>query len=229
MGIVYREDDDLEFLQYCSEEDIHQLARYLIYDGDGQKRSTSEILNDEKFKSLDGQPDKWRASWKLVAGELQHFGGDSVVNFFRGNGVLYKEIVCDVCDNLMIGFDKKSSTYDIESLLIEKISEVFWNKMSEGEKKKFFDFIGISYGFLGVPLSFIIGMSLIDSRKIGFFKLSSWLAQSTLLAFSRTAHFGFIGLAVVPLISGAAYQVTTPSAIQIAYMRRKYEQEDRFK
>ncbi len=44
---------------------------------------------------------------------------------------------------------------------------------------------------------------------------------------------GPIGLAIttiltVPAISGAAYRVTIPSVIQIAYMRRAYEEQDRF-
>jgi uncharacterized protein YaaW (UPF0174 family) len=32
----------------------------------------------------------------------------------------------------------------------------------------------------------------------------------------------------IPMFSGAAYRVTIPAVIQIAYMRRKYEKEDRF-
>lgn len=75
MGIAYRPDDDLAFLQYCSEEDIRQLAQFIIHDKDGKERIASQIKSDPAFKSRNGQPDQWRKSWQLVAGELQHFGG----------------------------------------------------------------------------------------------------------------------------------------------------------
>ena len=47
MGIEYRDDDDLAFLQYCTEEDIRLLGEYLIYDKDHKERIASEILNNE--------------------------------------------------------------------------------------------------------------------------------------------------------------------------------------
>lgn len=248
MGISYREDDDLAFLQYCTEEDIRLLGEYLIYDKDHEERIASEILSNESFKQLDGRPDKWRKSWKLIAGELQHFGGDSVVNLFRGKGVLYKEILSDVCDKLSVKYRKNSSAYDIENLLIEKLTELSWEKMSAKEKETVLDSMNIPGGLSGSPLAFIVAS--IKAGGIGSFQWSSWLAQSASLAFGHAALSGlslgaaatFVGsrgiaafagpiaaIAVtVPLISGAAYRVTMPSVIQISYMRRKYEQEDRF-
>lgn len=248
MGIEYREDDDLEFLRYCTEEDIRLLAEYLIYDKAREQRIASEILSDENFKKLRGAPDKWRKSWKLVAGELQHFGGDSIVNLFRGKGVFYKEILSDVCRKLSVKHRKNSNAYDIENLLIEKLTEMSWEKMSVKEREKLLESMNIPDGFKGAPLVFIIAS--IKAGGVGSFQWSSWLAQSASLAFGHAALSTFsLGAAAtlagsrgvaafagplaailitVPLISGAAYRVTMPSVIQIAYMRRKYEQEDRF-
>ena len=248
MGTSYREDDDLAFLQYCTEEDIRLLGEYLIYDKDNKERIASEILSNESFKELYGRPDKWRKSWKLIAGELQHFGGDSVVNLFRGKGVLYKEILSDVCDKLSVKYRKNSSAYDIENLLIAKLTELSWEKMSAKEKEKTLNSMSIPDKFSGSPLVFIIAS--IKAGGIGSFQWSSWLAQSASLAFGRAALSGlslgaaatFVGsrgiaafagpllaiIVTIPLISGAAYRVTMPSVIQIAYMRRKYEQEDHF-
>jgi uncharacterized protein YaaW (UPF0174 family) len=248
MGIKYREDEDIAFLQYCTEEDVRQLAEYLIYDKDGEERIASEISSNENFKLLYGQPDKWSKSWQLVAGELQHFGGDSIVNLFRGKGVLYKEILSDVCDKLSVKHSNNSSAYDIENLLIEKLTEMSWEKMSAKEKEKVLDSMNIPVGFTGSPLAFIVAS--IKDRGIGSFQWSSWLAQSASLTFGHTALSSlglgaaatFIGsrgvaafagplaaiVVTVPLISGAAYRITMPSVIQIAYLRRKYEQEDRF-
>lgn len=248
MGIQYREDDDLAFLQYCDEEDIRLFASYLIYDKDEKERITSEILSNEIFKSLSGQPDQWRASWKLVAGELQHFGGDTFLNLVRGKGVLYKEILCDVCKKLSVKHKKDNSAYDTENLLIERLTEISWEKMSEEEKERLLKSMNIPDGITGTPLAFIIAS--IKAKGIQSFQWSSWLAQSASLAFRHTALSGLgfgaaatftasRGIAVaagplaamaitIPLISGAAYRVTMPSVIQIAYMRRKYEQKERF-
>jgi uncharacterized protein YaaW (UPF0174 family) len=248
MGIQYRQDDDLAFLQYCSEDDIRQLADYLMRDKDGEERIASEIASDEGFKQLYGQPDKWRKSWTLVAGELQHFGGDSLVNLFRRQGVLYKEILSDVCDKLNIKYSKKDSAYHTENLLIERLVELSWEKMSIPEREKTLASLNLSSILPGSPLLLVI--EAIKAGGLGSFKWSSWLAQSSTFAFSNTAIAGagmgaaaaFIGtrgaaaiggplaaiVLTVPLLSGAAYRITMPCVIQIAYMRRKYEQKDRF-
>ena len=145
-------------------------------------------------------------------------------------------------------YRKNSSAYDIENLLIEKLTELSWEKMSAKEKEKVLDSMNIPDGFAGSPLAFIIAS--IKAGGIGSFQWSSWLAQSASLAFGHAALSGlslgaaatFVGsrgvaafagplaaiVVTVPLISGAAYRVTMPSVIQISYMRRKYEQEERF-
>lgn len=247
MGLNYRKDDDLEFLQYCSEGDIQQLANYLIYDKDNKERIASEILNSEDFKLLNNQPDQWRKSWKLVAGELQHFGGDSIVNLFRGTGVLYKEILSDVCDKLEVKYNRTDSAYNIENSLIERLVKLSWEKMSEKEKQEALKTFNVPSSIYGSPLLYI--MKVIEEGGLGSFQWSSWLAQSVSVAFGYTALSSisldaaatFIGgrslafvaaplaiAATIPLFSGVAYRVTMPSVIQIAYMRRRYEQKERF-
>lgn len=247
MGITYRPDDDLAFLQYCTEEDIRQLAQFIIFDKDGEERIVSEIKADPTFKSLDGKPDQWRQSWKLVAGELQHFGGDTLVNLFRRKGVSYREILTDVCGKLKVKFDKKSSAYDIENQLIEKLVELSWEKMSEAERREALRTVDVN-ALAGSGFQLIIEM--IRSKGLGSLAWSSWLAQSARFAFAPFAlsNIGVAGAAgfvaqrgagavagplalvalTVPMITGAAYRVTVPAVIQIAYMRRKYEQKDRF-
>lgn len=120
MGIKYRIDDDLAFLQYCKEEDLRVLAGYLTHDKDQSARIASELLEDESFKKFAGKKDQYRHCWQLIAGELQHFGGDTIVNLFRGDGVLYKEILSDVCDNQKVKTEKNSSAYAMENKLLEK-------------------------------------------------------------------------------------------------------------
>lgn len=247
MGIAYRPDDDLAFLQYCSEEDIRQLAQFIIHDKDGKERIASQIKSDPAFKSRNGQPDQWRKSWQLIAGELQHFGGDSVVNLFRRKGVLYREMLCDVCDKFQVKYDKKSCAYDIENLLIERLVEMSWEEMSEAERQSTLQTVQVSS--VVAPGSQMI-IQMIRSKGVGSLAWSSWLAQSARFAFTPFAlsNIGAAGAAgfvaqrgvgalagplavvalAVPMLTGTAYRVTVPVVIQIAYMRRKYEEKDRF-
>lgn len=246
MGISYRKDADLAFLQYCSEDDIRQLAKYLMFDDDGEKRVASEIADDAQFKKLEGQADQWRRCWELVAGELQHFGGDSIVNLFRRQGVLYKEMLCDVCDKANVRYDSKTSAYDIENRLIERLVERSWETMSEAEQRKVLESMNITSAFDTIPLAAVL--KAINSGGIGSFAWSAWLAKSTGQFFGNALAMGVGGAAgliggravaafagpvaaiavTIPLLSGTAYRVTVPAVIQIAYMRRKYEKEDRF-
>lgn len=236
-------------------EDLKQLAHYLMYDKDGNARTTSELADSEEFKALSGNPDQFKKSWKLIVGDLQHFGGDTLVNVFRGNGVLYKEILSDVCDKLNVKYDGKNSAYDIENNLIEKLTKLSWEEMSSDEKDVLFDLMKIDLYNLSDSEILNDILNKIDKNKEISFIISSWLSSSSAYAFGGAALGGLVianlgrraatdffvsrsaallsgVLAIfltVPLITGTAYRVTVPAAIQIAYMRRKYEQENRFK
>ncbi|MDY0833880.1 DUF3944 domain-containing protein [Pseudomonas sp. SED1] len=246
MGITYRPDDDLAFLQYCTEDDIRQLAKYLMFDDDGEKRVASEIADDPQFKQLEGQPNQWRQCWKLVAGELQHFAGDSIVNLFRRQGVLYREMLSDVCDKAKAKYDSKASAYDIENTLIERLVAQSWDSMSDAEKHKAMESMNLPDAIDSMPIVAII--KAISSGGKSSFEWSAWLATSARQFFGSAAAMGAGGAAAliggravaafagpvaalaitIPMFSGAAYRVTIPAVIQIAYMRRKYEKEDRF-
>lgn len=53
--------------------------------------------------------------------ELQLYGANSVISVFRGGGVLYKEILCDVCKQLKVKFNSNSSVKATEQELFLKI------------------------------------------------------------------------------------------------------------
>lgn len=246
MGISYRPDDDLAFLQYCREDDIRNLAAYLMFDKDGEKRTASEIGSEPLFTKLQGQPDQWRRCWQLVAGELQHFGGDSIVNLFRRQGVLYKEMLSDVCDRTGVKYDSKASAYTIENQLIESLVEKCWEQMSPEQKRSTAEEMNLEGSLGAVPLTAIL--NAIRAGGMGSLQWSSWLAQSARSSFGNAIGVGLGGAAAlvggravaviagplaalavtIPLLSGTAYRVTIPAVIQIAYMRRQYEKEDRF-
>ncbi len=77
-------------------------------------------MRNELFKSMEGHPERHRRNWQLIAGELQHFGGDSIANKLRGHGKLYRAILLDVSKRLKLKADKEMSTFEIEQQLLEQ-------------------------------------------------------------------------------------------------------------
>ena len=92
MNVNYLNDSDLDFLQHCSEEQLANFARLLTHNEKGKTRLSSVLMRNELFKSMEGHPEQHRRNWQLIAGELQHFGGDSIANKLRGHGKLYRAI-----------------------------------------------------------------------------------------------------------------------------------------
>ena len=84
MNVNYLNDSDLDFLQHCSEEQLANFARLLTHNEKGKTRLSSVLMRNELFKSMEGHPERHRRNWQLIAGELQHFGGDSIANKLRG-------------------------------------------------------------------------------------------------------------------------------------------------
>ncbi len=56
-----------------------------------------------------------------IAEELQCYGGNTFINFFRNERVLYKEILYDVCDHLKVNYNESSSTFSIEENMLAKL------------------------------------------------------------------------------------------------------------
>lgn len=247
MGIKYRQDGDLAFLEYCTEEELQLLSRYLTHDTDGSPRFTGKLLSDIEFKNSAGMPDQYKRCWQLIAAELQYFGGDTLANVIRSSGVLYKEILSDICAKLNVKTDKKKTSYDMENDLLDKVISDAWAKMSEEQRKGILADVGVekildaAAGLLALQAALSLGGS-------ASYKVSLLLANSIARMLSGKVGLimagggvgkgmavlsGPVGLAIatiltVPAISGAAYRVTVPAVIQIAYMRRACEERDRF-
>lgn len=94
-------------------------------------------MRNELFKSMEGHPERHRRNWQLIAGEFQHFGGDSIANKLRGHGKLYRAILLDVSKRLKLKADKEMSTFEIEQQLLEQFLRNTWKKMDEEHKQEF--------------------------------------------------------------------------------------------
>ena len=86
MKINYLDDEDLSFLHRCSEEHLETFTRILTHNENGKPRLSSTLLRNQTFQAMAGHPERYRRNWQLIAGELQHFGGDSIANTLRRHG-----------------------------------------------------------------------------------------------------------------------------------------------
>ncbi|WOE70983.1 DUF3944 domain-containing protein [Hydrogenimonas thermophila] len=244
--MAYRYDRDLEFLQYLESSDLNQLVDILVYDKDGEKRYTEELSESERYKLY--YPDHAKY-WEDIVEELQRFGGNSFVNIIRGGkGVLYKEILIDVCDKLKVNYNRNSNVERIETNLLMKILEDALEQMSDQERKELAKSIGLKNtqnfsaqtmtgifqaifragGFKSYQLTLIIVNAILKAI-IG---RGLSLAANATLTRTMAILTGPIGLVITGLwtaidIAGPAYRVTIPAVIEISALRQKYLYADK--
>ncbi|WQW35229.1 DUF3944 domain-containing protein [Helicobacter pylori] len=131
--MAYRHDEDLEFLKRLSSNDLKDLFDALVYDEDGALRMNEELTNSTEYKKYSIDYAKYP---RRIAEELQCYGGNSFMNFFRDEGVLYKEILCDACDHLKVNYHEKSPTSLIEQNMLSKLLKDSLERMSKKDLEK---------------------------------------------------------------------------------------------
>lgn len=230
MNVNYLNDSDLDFLQHCSEEQLANFARLLTHNEKGKTRLSSVLMRNELFKSMEGHPEQHRRNWQLIAGELQHFVGDSIANKLRGHGKLYRAILLDVSKRLKLKADKEMSTFEIEQQLLEQFLRNTWKNMDEEHKQEFLHAVDARVNELEELLPLLMKDKLL-AKGVSHL-LSSQLTRilRTHAAMSVLGHGllrgaglgGPVGAALngVKAVSGSAYRVTIPAVLQITCLRR---------
>ncbi len=123
----------MEFLRRLSSNDLKDLFDALVYDEDGTLRMNEELTNSTEYKRCGHDYAKYPTR---IAEELQCYGGNTFINFFRDEGVLYKEILCDACDHLKVSYNEKSSISLIEQNMLANLLKDSLEKMSGREIKE---------------------------------------------------------------------------------------------
>lgn len=241
--MAYLEDKNLEFLQYCSTEDLQVLVDYLTKDKDGELRVSEELTSTEAYKKY--YPHSLPMMWKQIAEELQHYGGNTFANGLRGTGVPYREILTDVAKKQKVNFNSNNSVEQIEQYILQSIMEKAIEEMSEEELKKFLTEIdaGKTVGTkqamtAGALAALRLGgfatykMAVIVANAVARSLLGRGLTFAGNATLTRTlgVALGPIGWIVTGLwtlfdIASPAYRVTIPCVIQVAYMRLKLQEE----
>lgn len=240
----YREDSDLEFLGKIKSPYLNDLVSCIINDKDGEARWTEDLTSKKIYKENAPNHHEY---WKEIAEEIQLFGSNSLISPFRGGkGVLYREVLTDVCDKLKVNYNKNSKTDIIEQNFLQKIIETTLQQMNDDEKLKIAKEAGISNidkvtSLSGQALtSFFI--SMFRSGGFNSYKLTvqmsniiwkflfgkglSFTANATLTKIMSilTGPVGWTATAIwtVSDIAGPAYRVTIPVVMQVAILRAKY-------
>lgn len=238
--MAYRYDPDLEFLKKVSSTDMDGFVRTLTHDKDGNVRWTEELTVNDEYKLHHPNHQKY---WDLVAAELQSFGANTFATILRGGkGVLYKEILCDVCDKLKVNYNKNSNTELIEQNLMMKIVEDAVQKMSEDEVRQMAEEAGVAnFGSLSKDAALAAFITVFRAGGFKSYQILVIVVNATLkaligrgLSFAGTATMtrtasvltGPIGWVITGLwtafdIASPAYRVTIPAVIQVVALRQK--------
>lgn len=184
----------------------------------------------------------------MIAAEVQCFGANSFATIFRGGkGVEYKEVLIDVCEKMKVNFNKASSVETIEQNLLMKILKDSLDKMSTAEVRQLAESLGVKNFNVITAESLVGGFQTIF--KMGGFKsyqLTAIIVNAVMkaligrgLSFAATGTLmraasvltGPIGWAITGIwtavdLAGAAYRVTIPAVIQIAFLRQKVKYAD---
>ena len=232
-----KEDRDLLFLQQAKNEDLKTLVDILTHDTDGEVRIAEQLTNTNAY--LYCYPHRLNMMWKEIAGELQRFGGNTIANLCRKEGVQYREILQDVCRKLEVYFCGYESTEEIEQHLLEKVCMDHVDSMSEEELQKMMQELNIP---TKNPRKYMIVAALQMTIRRGgvlFTRIVAYITRmvSRMLIGRGTLLIGSnvlsktLGTLAGPLgwvitagwtvydLSSPAYRVTIPGVIQVACMR----------
>ncbi|MCF7674041.1 MAG: DUF3944 domain-containing protein [Akkermansiaceae bacterium] len=247
LPLKYRTDPDLEFLQFCEPQDLNDLVDILTTDK-GESRRTEYLTGDERFIKHQNDPSK---AWELIAAEFQRFGADSVATIIRGGkGVVYRDILIDVCSHLKIKATKTEDIMAIEARLLQKVLADTWEKMSDEERAAFAKEAGAAAGFDPLKMApaaiFAALQAAIQAGGFAAYQMAVIIANGAArlvlnrgLAFAANAGlvramavfagpvgWTISGLLALPMFTGPAFRVTIPATLMIACLRRKHLNRD---
>ncbi len=229
--MAYRQDSDLEFLREIPNEELSILVELLTKDFNGAKRYTEELTDKDLYKKHYPNHHKYIDD---ILEELQTFGGHTLVNVFRGGGVLYKEILCDVCDKKKVTYNKENETIAIENALIEKIFKDIKALLDKADPQKLKVITqelqsqkvdGLYMYQISAIVATAITETLTATTAIGATTLASVgasLGIGRVVGLINPVLMAATSLWLVSDAMGPAYRVTIPATLQIAFLRQRH-------
>ncbi|MGY4494882.1 ubiquinol-cytochrome C chaperone family protein [Pseudomonas sp. TE3610] len=219
-------------------EDISALVDYLTDNGEGRLALDGDICR--RLIAARDAGHYSQGDYKLIAKEIRLFGGNSLLNLFRKDGVPYDEIVRDVAKHLKVNFGNDSISV-IEQEILGKILSRAFEDMSEEERRAILEELGVVNFSTAGPAAAIATICAAKAGGFATFKIATIVANAIAKALigkgltfavngqimrSVSVAIGPIGWAITALWTAAdlaspAYRVTVPCIVQLAYMRQK--------
>lgn len=236
---IQRPNDLRAVLLAADPEDLGVLVDYLTDKGEGRMS-----LDDDVCKYLvrcKAQKSYDDGAISTITHEICAFGGNTLVNLFRGGGVSYQEVVRDVASHLKVNVNSNADVPVFEDGIMRKMLSDAFEKMSEEERRAVLEELNVSsLSALGSGATAIaLGgaklagfatykIALIVANAVAKAILGKGLSLATNAAITRTLGFmlGPIGWVVTGLwtiadFASPAYRVTVPCVVQVAYIRQK--------
>ncbi|MEM5434709.1 zinc-ribbon domain-containing protein [Paraburkholderia diazotrophica] len=232
-------DHDLDpILKHADADDLGVLVDYITDNGTGRLALDSDVcrvLDSARRSGRFGTHER-----ALIGKEIRLFGGNSIMNLFRSDGVPYAEVLRDVVSHMGVKFSKADSVEQMEAALLVDVMKRAFEKMSDAERRQILDELGIAYSGMG-PAAMAAVFAAMKMSGFSIYKIALIVANAlarslvgrglTLGANAAITRglgiaLGPIGWAVTGLwsiadLASPAYRVTVPCVIQIAYMRQK--------
>jgi len=234
-------DYELDFLKTCTAEELAPLVGAILGTDENGEIDRSGRFSSSLDKTpafVANFPDHTKYVDEIIE-ELQEYGGNAIVTFFRKTGVSYHELLCDAAKKMKVNFKRTQRTELIESHLLAKVLDDAWEKMSEEDRQKILKETGNVFGaqlggmgaaafikvfqaggFKSYQLALVI-VNAISKALLGHgLRLAGNVYLVRLLAV-LTGPVGWIGSGVWMAFDFAseAYRVTIPACIYIAALR----------
>jgi uncharacterized protein YaaW (UPF0174 family) len=230
--------DLINVVSSASEDDLGVLADFITDNGNGRISLDSKVcIQLDTFK----RNGMLQRNSDLIVKEIQEFGGNSIANLFRGNGVPYREIVEDVADHMNLSFEKAESIEHLETKILLAVAVKSMEKMSPDEQQDFMrnvsgaKFSGIGPGSVAALQaavlaggfgSYVLAVTVANAVAKQLVGRGLAIAGNVALTRSLAVFAGPIGWAITAVwtafdLASPAYRVTVPCVIQVAYMRQK--------
>ncbi len=232
--------DLISVLEHADNEDLKTLCDIITLGKNGSPRISDSLTKTSVYKR--NYPYQMSELIPGMVKELSLYGGNSVVNFFKGYGADYSSILRKVAKRLKVSFRDSQADEVIEGYMLQKLFDDMSDKLSDEELRT------MAREFCVKPLHYsrqaIIAALQMSIRRGGIYGLK-WsmtvanvvarqvigrglaaFASGSFLSRSLTILAGPIGWALTAAwtaydIAGPAYRVIVPAVIQIAYLRQK--------
>lgn len=216
----------LELLRHADPHDLDGLVNILT-DGECGRLAMSK---SSKTALLEAKASRYYDEdiFKLIIFELQHFGGNTLLNVIRRDGVAYQEIVRDVASFFGLKTTAKETAASMEGKILAYLFKKDWEQMSARERASYQN---TANGFKPDG-TYDFNMLKAMLTRISPAKLQSLRATPEILkvALQGTSRIPVIAgvLGTVALvgvaahkISGAAIRITARCVVMIGIIRRK--------